>query len=115
MYRYYKISHEWAEKLGEAETAPRHPDGMHLVTPGVANKLIARLKEERGVNMLAEEAFNAIGAIGLSTAEVHASARGELRHDRISESAEEAEIAENADNSAGIAESEDNKENTGNR
>ena len=81
MHRYYKISHEWAEKLGESETAPRHPDGMHLVMPGIAVRIIEILQREEGLNLLREEAFAHIGAIGLTVAEAAASKRGELRHD----------------------------------
>lgn len=98
MYRYYKISHAWAEKLGESETTLRHPDGMHLVTPGIANKLIALLRAENpGSNPLAEEAFAAIGAIGLSVAEAQASEKGELRHD--GQHSDIADMADNAENS----------------
>lgn len=82
MYRYYKISPKWAEILGETETAVRHPDGMYLVTPSIRLRVIEAVERELGVRMLAEDAFEAIGAIGLTVAEAMASAKGELRHDR---------------------------------
>ncbi len=91
MYRYYKISHEWAVRLGEAENAPKHPDGMHLVTPNIGVRIANILAQENGGHhLLPAEALEAIGAIGLSVAEARASAKGELRHDNIP--------AENSDN-----------------
>lgn len=106
MYRYYKISQEWAEKLGETQTAFRHPDGMYLVTPNLGVRIANVLAQENGgTHLLPEEAFAAIGAIGLTVAEAQASARGELRHDTMG--------AEDADN-AGITENADKAENADN-
>ena len=82
MYRYYKISQKWAEKLGETQTAVRHPDGMYLVTPNIGLRISNALAQENGgTRLLPEDAFAAIGAIGLTIAEAQASAKGELRHD----------------------------------
>lgn len=82
MYRYYKISPKWAEKLGETQTAVKHPDGMYLVTPNLGLRISEVLAKETGTRLLPAEAFEAIGAIGLTVAEAQASAKGELRHDR---------------------------------
>lgn len=103
MYRYYKISPEWAERLGETETAPRHPDGMFLVTPNVGIRIANELAQENGGNhLLPAEAFEAIGAIGLTVAEAQASAKGELRHDQHAEGEEsrtkDQEPTENTEN-----------------
>lgn len=110
MYRYYKISQEWAEKLGETQTAFRHPDGMYLVTPNLGVRIANVLAQENGgTHLLPEEAFTTIGAIGLTVAEAQASARGELRHDTpATEDADNTGIAENADN----VEDAENAENT---
>ena len=81
MYRYYKISRKWAEKLGETQTAVQHPDGMFLVTPNLGLRISEVLAKETGSHLLPAEAFDAIGAIGLTVAEAQASAKGELRHD----------------------------------
>lgn len=94
MYRYYKITQEWAEKLGETQTACRHPDGMYLVTPNLGQRIAAILAQENGgTHLLPEEAFATIGAIGLTVAEAKASERGELRHD-----VPQADNSENDDN-----------------
>ncbi len=83
MHRYYKISHEWAVKLGEADSAPRHPDGMHLVTPNIGARVADILAlGNGGHHLLPAEALEAIGAIGLTVAEALASDKGELRHDQ---------------------------------
>lgn len=82
MYRYYKITREVAEKLGVAEKAIRHPDGMYLVTPAVSQKVVELCRQELGISPLPEKAFEAIGAIGLSIAEAHESYAGRLRHDQ---------------------------------
>ena len=82
MYRYYKISRKWAEKLGETQTAVQHPDGMFLVTPNLGLRISEALAKETGTRLLPAEAFEAIGAIGLTVAEAQASFKGELRHDR---------------------------------
>lgn len=97
MFRYYKISQKWAELLGETTTAPRHPDGMYLVTPSIGTRIANLLAQENGgCNLLPAEAFDAIGAIGLSVAEAQASARGDLRHDVSDvENADNPEITEN--------------------
>lgn len=98
MHKYYKISREWAEKLGEAENAPRHPDGMHLVLPNIGVRVADILAQQNGGHrLLPAEALEAIGAIGLTLTEVMASAKGELRHDNIP--AENADNSENSDNS----------------
>lgn len=82
MHRYYKISRQWAEKLGETQTAVQHPDGMYLVTPNLGLRIAEALAQESGgARLLPGEAFEAIGAIGLTVAEAMASAKGELRHD----------------------------------
>ncbi|WP_289744294.1 hypothetical protein [Muribaculum intestinale] len=63
------------------ESAPRHPDGMFLVLPTVGLQVSERLAAANGGSRLSpEEAFSAIGAIGLDTAQALASQRGELRH-----------------------------------
>ncbi len=81
MHKYYKITPEWAERLNMTESAPRHPDGMYLVLPAVGLQVSERLAAANGGARLSpEEAFNAIGAIGLDTAQALASQRGELRH-----------------------------------
>lgn len=83
MHRYYKITQEWAELLEETETAPRHPDGMYLVTPNIGSRIAGILAKENGGNhLLPAEALEAIGAVGLTVAEAQASAKGELRHDQ---------------------------------
>ncbi len=82
MHRYYKISRQWAEKLGVLKTAVPHPDGMYLVTPNLGLRISETLAKETGTRLLPAEAFDAIGAIGLTVAEALASAKGELRHDR---------------------------------
>lgn len=75
---YYKISHEWAVKAGLAEAAPQHPDGMHLVLPSDGHRIAVILERETGnPRLLPLEALAAIGAIPLTSAEAHASARGE--------------------------------------
>ncbi|MDE5814303.1 MAG: hypothetical protein K2H72_08460 [Muribaculaceae bacterium] len=92
MYRYYKISQEWAERLGETQTAVKHPDGMYLVTPNLGPRIAEELaKDNGGYRPLPAEAFAAIGAIGLTVAEAQASAKGELRHDNVNS-------ADNSDN-----------------
>lgn len=113
MHRYYKISQQWAEKLGETQTARRHPDGMYLVTPTLGVRIANVLAQETGgTHLLPEEAFAAIGAIGLTVAEAQASARGELRHD--SPATEDADNAENADNDAENADNVEDAENAEN-
>lgn len=78
---YYKITHEWAVKAGLADVAPQHPDGMHLVLPNDGHRISAALAEETGnPRLLPAEALKAIGAIPLTSAEAHASARGENNH-----------------------------------
>ncbi len=85
MHRYYKISQHWVERLGEKKNAPRHPDGMYLVLPNLGSRIASILAQENGGHrLLPEEAFAAIGAIGLTVAEVQASSKGELRHDNPS-------------------------------
>lgn len=98
MHRYYKISKEWADRLGESRTAVEHPDGMFLVLPGLGHRISDYLhRENGGARLLPEEAFNAIGAFGLSVAEAHASMRGELRHD-TNDISDKDEIADNDEN-----------------
>lgn len=96
MYRYYKISQKWAEKLGETLTAVKHPDGMYLVTPNLGLRISEVLAKETGTRLLPAEAFEAIGAIGLSVAEAQASAKGELRHDRELDPADSAKSPGNS-------------------
>ena len=101
MPRYYKISRRWAEKLGETQTAVMHPDGMYLVTPNLGLRISDILAKETGSHLLPAEAFDAIGAIGLTVAEAQASAKGELRHDREldpSDSSSDPTCSENDDN-----------------
>lgn len=86
MHRYYKISRQWAEKLGETQTAVQHPDGMYLVTPTLGLRISELLAKESGTaRLLPAEAFDAIGAIGLTVSEAMASAKGELRHDGVAD------------------------------
>lgn len=86
MQKYYKISEHWAEKLGEKESAVRHPDGLYLVLPSLGLKIAEVLQAESGgERMMPEDAFNAIGAIGLDMRQALASSRGELRHDTPSD------------------------------
>ncbi len=101
MHRYYKISHEWAVLLDEADSAPRHPDGMHLVTPNIGARVAEILAQQNGGHhLLPSEALEAIGAIGLTVAEALASDKGELRHDNIpADNDENADNDDNADNS----------------
>lgn len=108
MHRYYKISPQWAEKLGEINTAVKHPDGMYLVTPGIRLRVIEAVERETGHRLLAEEAFEAIGAIGLTVAEAMASAKGELRHDRELDPSESTGNAADSD----VSENNENPDNT---
>ena len=58
---------------------PRHPDGMYLsASRSWASGLREACGGKRGARLSPEEAFNAIGAIGLDTAQALASQRGEL-------------------------------------
>lgn len=82
MQKYYKISGQWAEKLGEKDSAVRHPDGLYLVLPSLGSKIASVLQAESGGGLLSpEDAFSAIGAVGLDMQQALASSRGELRHD----------------------------------
>lgn len=101
MYRYYKISQQWAERLGETDRAVRHPDGMYLVLPNLGPRIAAALREDNPDScLLPEEAFDAIGAIGLTVEDAHRSAAGELRHDEESSQPPEGTAEDTVDSAA---------------
>lgn len=90
MHRYYKISRKWAEILGVTQSAVQHPDNMYLVTPNLGLRLSEAIAQmPGGPHLLPAEAFDYIGAIGLTVAEAHASERGELRHDGMADKQEQ--------------------------
>ncbi len=99
MHRYYKISPKWAKRLGVAKEAPKHPDGLYLVTPQLGDRIIEELRRETGVTLLRAEAFEAIGAIGMNVQEALASKRGDLKH----------EIPDEGEDTAGANVSEGNE------
>lgn len=80
MYRYYKITPKWAKRIGMLGKARMHPDGWYLVTPQAGDLIIGALAEE-GLNLVRDEAFAYIGAIGLNVAEAIASQYGQLTHE----------------------------------